>query len=127
MNPGRVCGMCAIIAGEPLNTGLKRTLEENNLAAMTAMVADRTALLEYGPYDGKFATNYNEASDGLVDALREVSDCPACILSALRQGTNNSIDSYTFGGDFSFKAECAEIMAEARDHRHEHDDYGDYY
>ena len=113
-NPGRECKMCdqVEIAGLSTNTvGLSRLVE---------ILSDREA-----------------SPKNRMAAIREETDCPACILAAIRQsgawkeyealGTNDDSVSgaWNFGGDgsplsekflgFDFKEEKDQIFREARE------------
>lgn len=95
LNPQRVCRMCAFTETE------QRPLP---------YLIDGLPLIARGDlYDGEGATYDRDALQPLLPLLRSRTDCPVCIMAALRQRgiPVNEIDG------FKFKDECAQIF---RDH-----------
>ena len=109
MNPNRVCGMCKMTDNEQID-----------IKDMLAILPDPT---EYIIKDD-FLVSFNVAFDKIVDdalsKLRELTgNCPACILSALRQ---KGIP-VPCAQNFHFKAECDNVWADINEANNQ---YGNY-
>ena len=95
-NPNRVCRMCAAVGDKQ------------------APMADLIAAIKYGDRPGYEAFTLGDSGEGVpkeierkIDILRIVAhNCPACILSTLRQATEPEADAICVNDDgFSWKKE----------------------
>jgi len=97
MNPDRECRFCAAVDGKQIP-----------IATLIAALPTRTV------------SDFDPLGSVDIGALREVSsNCPACILAAIRQA---KLPVYLVQ-DFDFKKEVAEFWAERNNERLEHETY----
>ena len=73
MNPGRSCNMCDYTDG--LSSGLSEMV--SIVKASVKNFIDKHGFETWVIDD--------ETEEGIIEKIRDISDCPACILSALRQ------------------------------------------
>ena len=96
-NPNRVCRMCDFGGGSMLDlNGLISNVKNNIVLNITELETEYYLLA-----DGVTAEN-------ILEKLRRQSECPTCILSALRQ----SGAPYLFDGVFDYKTEKKELWKE---------------
>lgn len=97
MNPARACRVCGIIGGAVIP-------KPEALAAMVALFPAGPI----PPYDDETGRNaYHDAVNAAMPKVRELADdCPACILSAIRQA---GVPAFLPEG-FDFKSEMRGIF-----------------
>ena len=112
MNPNRTCNMC-YYAGE--------YTKPEDLSKMVSIIKEAISFrFEDIEMDGYFFKNgFNE--EDILKKIREISRCPACILSALRQsGVPFMFDS------FDYKKEKESLWADVNEDRWGNVGYIDY-
>lgn len=103
LNRERHCGLCAFLE-----------FEQANMDAMLALLPDpadhkRPEYDDQGRYCGHAWNGLEEAVNAVLPKLREMaSNCPACIMAALRL-KNIPVPEIT---EFKFKDECKALMDE---------------
>jgi hypothetical protein len=116
MNPNRKCGMCHLIGdGGPQLTGPE----------MVALLPDKKQFEKKmfrskdevnGFFGDSEWTEYPGLREAVIEKLRDLRDktdnCPACILSALRQ---SGINRYLIPGVFEYELEKKDFFDELHD------------
>lgn len=98
VNPGRVCRFCAYVKAK-----------QQPITALMALLPDPQEYAEETDFGGvTYRPGFAAVLANGLRALREsTSNCPACVLAALRQ---SGIPSY-LTTDFDFKKEAADFWA----------------
>jgi len=105
LNPDRHCGFCDINE-ENIQPAMKDMLALlPDIAQFTTHVADDFGEWEYDTFDSDKLTK--AANEALIE-LRKLSDCPGCIMAALRQ-KGIPVPLVT---DFSFKEESKRVWSD---------------
>jgi len=101
-NPNRACGVCSKLLKEP-QPDLARMLDTVNQykGKIFEVILDDDSI--------EFLWGREDCEKEVLEKLRDITDCPACILSALRQ----SGVPFLFPS-FKFKEELGEIWAQIR-------------
>ncbi len=115
MNPDRFCGFCKLIENiQPEIKILLAVLPDPSDDKYTQSWSDGGFTVEKYYDSDKMAEDANAG----LKKLREISDCPGCIMAALRQ-KGIPVPLVT---DFDFKKECASIWSDFNDSQRDYDD-----
>jgi hypothetical protein len=101
MNPNRICGMCR-------HSGFEQKPIKELISALQEDVKAQKFIPTTSPY---------HLEELILDNIRLLTDCPACILSAIRQGFIQGYDIdedgvSAFYVKFDYKKECEKFWSD---------------
>jgi len=116
-NPDRVCGFCNIDGEDapPMESLLNSLMEDVNCFLEKTGVK-KIMYDDFFGDEGGLDWCFSGSKIPIKNLQVSSNDCPACILSAIRQ-IHNEIDTW-IGYDFDFKKE---VQIFWNDHQHDHD------
>ena len=117
-NPNRVCGMCSLIS--------EWVCEDENAPLLDLIeLCKRIHNQPQLPYEDKDYGIECGNEKEIISAMKKVTNCPACMLAAIRQSgimefnINTNPHPAFFGECFDYKKESEEIMKVANNNRNE--------
>lgn len=112
MNPARDCRVCGLLGGS-VHVGAER------MASLVAMLPDPAEFLNTQCWTGDDSAHARlvaSLKEAMAELRKEVDNCPACILAALRQKKIPAYMAENFNFTSEMKAIFADIDAERRDY-----------